>query len=133
MKDKITRIVNFIRSEIAFFEETVSNLNKDTYIANPILRRAVDKRLNDIILSLADFSMNLLRFKKRILPKTYREIILSTYEFVGDVAYKIVPLIRCRNETIHEYMNINWENVKTVKNSIKEILNFVEKVKNSVK
>jgi uncharacterized protein YutE (UPF0331/DUF86 family) len=77
--------------------------------------------------------MNALRFKKRNIPKTYKDIILVTFEFVGDIAYKIAPLTKCRNETIHGYMNINWENVKTVRNSINEILSFVEKLINCVR
>lgn len=132
MKDKIERIAEFIMEETTFFEETVRNLDKESYIANPILRRAVDKSINDIILALVDISMNLLRVKKRTLPKTYKQIILSTFEFVGDVVYKVAPLVKCRNETIHNYMNINWENVKTIKNSLNEIRQFVEKVRTLV-
>jgi uncharacterized protein YutE (UPF0331/DUF86 family) len=130
--DKIVQIEKFIKNEIEFFQTITNDMDRELYISNPILRRAVDKSLNDIILAIVDLSMNILRFKKRNIPKTYKDIILVTFEFTGDIVYKIAPLTRCRNETIHGYMNINWENVKAVRNSINEILLFVEKLMNSV-
>jgi len=129
---KIKQIETFIKNETDFFNKLVKELNRDVYVGDPILKRAVDKSLNDIILAIVDLSINFLRIKKRKIPKTYKEIILSTYEFVGDIAYKIAPLTRCRNEIIHGYMNINWENVKTIRASIDEILSFVDKLLNSV-
>lgn len=133
LQDKIEQIETFIRSEVDFFQSLVKDLDRDGYISNPVLRRAIDKSLNDIVLGIVDLSMNILRLKKRTIPRTYKDIILMTYEFVGDLAYKIAPLTKCRNETIHGYMNINWENVKTVRNSTKEILLFVDKLISSVR
>lgn len=104
------------------------NADKDAYSKDPILKRAVDKSLNDIILASVDLAANFLRLKKRTLPKTYREIVLATFEFVGDSATKMAALIKCRNETIHDYLKLNWENVKTIKNARPEIEAFVEKI-----
>jgi uncharacterized protein YutE (UPF0331/DUF86 family) len=62
------------------------------------------------------------------VPKTYKEIILSTYEFIGDSALKIAPLVTCRNEAIHGYLKLNWENVKIIRNAKDDILSYVNKI-----
>lgn len=107
LKNKIKELEVFIVAEVDFFEKLLKGMDRDTYTRDPILRRAVDKSLNDIILATVDIAMNLLRIKKRMVPKTYKDIILATYEFVGDLATKIALLTKCRNETIHGYLKIN--------------------------
>jgi uncharacterized protein YutE (UPF0331/DUF86 family) len=84
---KIRQIETFVKNETEFFNKLVKDLNREVYVGDPILRRAIDKSLNDIILAIVDLSINFLRIKKRKIPKTYKEIILSTYEFIGDIAY----------------------------------------------
>lgn len=126
--NKIVELRTFLISETDFFEKTLQNADKEVYSKDPILKRAIDKSLNDIILAAVDLSANFLRLKKRALPKTYRDIVLATYEFVGDSATKMAALIKCRNETIHDYLKLNWENVKTVKNAKIEIIEFIDKI-----
>jgi len=106
----------------------LQNPTQEAYTADQILRRAVDKSLDDIILACVDLAALLLRIKKRTIPKTYKEIILATHEFIGALALKIAPLTSCRNETIHQYMKLNWENIKTVRNAKEDILLFVNKI-----
>jgi len=50
LQDKIEQIETFIRNEVDFFQSLVKDLDRDGYISNSILRRAIDKSLNDIIL-----------------------------------------------------------------------------------
>lgn len=125
---KIKELHAFIEQEIDIFMGMLKDTTLDTYMENQILRRAIDKSLNDIILACIDMSAFLLRIKKRLLPKTYKEIVLSTHEFAGELAAKIAPLVACRNETIHGYLKLNWENVKTVKNAKDDILLFSNKI-----
>ncbi|MBI5234391.1 MAG: DUF86 domain-containing protein [Deltaproteobacteria bacterium] len=106
----------------------LQNTDREVYIKDQILRRAIDKSLNDIILATVDIAANFLKIKKRVTPKTYKEIILATHEFVGDMSYKIALLVRCRNEAIHGYLKINWENVKVIKNAKDDILCYVNKI-----
>lgn len=113
--NKIKELDAFINQEIDIFMKMLENTTMQVYSNEHILRRAIDKSLNDIILACVDLSAILLRSKKRLIPKTYNEIILSIHEFIGELALKIAPLTKCRNETIHGYLKINWENVKTVK------------------
>ena len=95
--NKISELKVFLVSETGFFIKSLQNLDKEGYSKDPVLKRAIDKSLNDIILAAVDLSANFLRLKKRALPKTYREIVLATYEFVGDSATKMASLVKCRN------------------------------------
>ena len=100
--NKITELQAFLVSETDFFTKMLQTADKEVYSKDPILKRAIDKSLNDIVLAVVDLSANFLRLKKRVLPKTYRELVLATYEFVGEPATKMASLIKCRNETIHD-------------------------------
>ena len=128
LQNKIRELEIFIISEIDIFTKMLQDIDKEIYTKDPILRRAIDKSLNDIILATVDLAAIFLRIKKRVTPKTYREIILATYEFVGELANKITPLIRCRNETIHGYLKLNWRNINTVNKSKDDILSYVNKI-----
>jgi len=128
LRDKIVELEAFINSEIDIFMKMLQNTDREVYIKDQILRRAIDKSLNDIILATVDIAANFLKLKKRVAPKTYKEIILATYEFLGDLSYKITPLVKCRNETIHGYLKTNWENVKVIRNAKDDILSYVNKI-----
>jgi len=130
---KIKELRDFVEQEIDIFMTMLKDTTFEVYRDNQILRRAIDKSLNDIVLACVDIAAVLLRIKKRVLPKTYKEIILATHEFIGDISLKIAPLIACRNETIHGYLKLNWENVKIVKNAKNDILEYLNKIMNSLK
>jgi uncharacterized protein YutE (UPF0331/DUF86 family) len=106
----------------------LDSTDRKVYFSEQIIRKAIDKTLNDIILACIDLTTVFLRIKKRVVPKNYRDIILSSHEFVGDLSYKITPLVKCRNEAIHGYLKINWENVKVIKNAKDDILSYVNKI-----
>lgn len=79
LQNKIHELEYFLTSEIDIFMKMLQNTDKERSTSKPpILRRAIDKSL----------------------------IVLSTYEFIGDLATRIAPLTRCRNETIHGYLKI---------------------------
>ncbi len=71
--------------------------------------------VNEIVLATVDLAGECLRKAERRAPNTYREIILTTRDILGDIALKAAPLAKLRNETIHEYMNINWKNIQYLK------------------
>jgi len=130
LSDKISQLRSFLSAETDFFIKTLQTVDREVYSKDPVLKRALDKSLNDIILAVIDIAANFLRLKKRALPKTYRDIVLATYEFVGEPATKMAALIKCRNETIHDYLKLNWENVKTVKNAKDDIIAFASAIMN---
>jgi uncharacterized protein YutE (UPF0331/DUF86 family) len=82
--------------------------------------------INDIILCPVDISEECLKKAKRDIPDTYRDTILTCHEFLGEIVLKVAPLVRHRNETIHQYPKVNWQNIVTVKNRIPSLKEFVE-------
>ena len=125
---KIKQLHVFIQQEMDIYIKILDSTDRKVYFSEQIIRKAIDKTLNDIILACIDLTTVFLRIKKRVVPKNYRDIILSSHEFVGDLSYKIAPLIKCRNEAIPGYLKINWENVKVIKNARDDILSYVNKI-----
>lgn len=80
-----------------------------------------------------DIAEEMLKSHKRAIPETYKDTILACYEFIGDTALKVAPLTKHRNETIHQYLKINWQNIVTVKNKLPDIKEFAEKAKENLK
>ena len=63
---------------------------------------------------------------KRDIPDTYRDTILACHEFLGEIVLKVAPLVRHQNETIHQYLKVNWQNIMTVKSRVPNIKEFDE-------
>lgn len=129
MNRKIEMLVMFLEESIDYFLKRLEGVNKDRYFADRDIRSILDKTINDIILSIVDISEELLKFYKRKIPDTYKDTILACYEFIGDVVLKTAPLVKHRNEMIHQYLKINWQNIITVKNKIPDIREFIRKIK----
>ncbi|MBI5416510.1 DUF86 domain-containing protein [Candidatus Poribacteria bacterium] len=127
--DKINRLLFFLQGTIEYFLNKIQFIDKDKYFADRDIRNILDKTINDIILCVIDLSEELLKKNNRNIPDTYRDTVLACHEFLGDVVLKIAPLTKHRNETIHEYLKINWQNVVTIKNKISDIQTFAEKIK----
>lgn len=128
--DKVKRLFAFIEETVSYFLSKLEEISKERYFADRDIRNILDKSINDIILCLVDISEECLKKKKRNIPDTYRDTILACHEFIGDVVLKIAPLVKHRNETIHQYLKVNWQNIKVVKNKVDEIREYVDKMKN---
>jgi uncharacterized protein YutE (UPF0331/DUF86 family) len=80
-----------------------------------------------------DIAEEILKANNRNIPETYKDTILACHEVLGDIVLKISPLTRHRNETIHQYLKINWQNIVTVKNKLQDIREFAEQAKRCLK
>ena len=126
------RLIAFLLESLEYFEAKYTGVDRDRYFADRDIRNILDKTINDIILCIVGICEELLKSKKRAIPDTYRDTILSCHEFLGDCVLVIAPLVRHRNEMIHQYVKINWQNIVTVKQKTDAIRNFttaLEKVK----
>lgn len=121
--NKAYAILSFIEEEIEYFDRKARDVTFEEFSANKDLRKILNATLNELVLALVDLAGECLRKKNRRVPTTYREIVLSSGEIVGGVAIKAAPLAKMRNETIHEYMNINWKNVQFLRSKGLEIIN----------
>lgn len=126
---KVKRLFAFMDETIEYFLSRIENIDRDLYFADRDKRNILDKSINDIILCLVDLSEECLKKHKRDIPDSYKDTILACHEFIGDTVLKIAPLVKHRNEAIHQYLKINWQNIVTVKNRVVEIKEFVEKMK----
>ena len=127
--NKIKHLLGFLDETVDYFLSRAEGVDRDIYFADRDKRNILDKSINDIILCLIDIAEECLKKNKRNIPDTYRDTILACHEFIGDIVLKIAPLVKHRNETIHQYLKVNWQNIVIVKSKISEIKEFVNKVK----
>ena len=129
MNHRLDRLLSFLNETIDYFLRKIEGVDRDRYFADRDIRNILDKSINDIILCIVDISEEILKGHKRNIPETYKDTILACYEFIGDIALKIAPLVKHRNETIHQYLKINWQNIITVKDRVPDIREFIERTK----
>jgi uncharacterized protein YutE (UPF0331/DUF86 family) len=132
MNHRLNRLVSFLTETIDYFLRKIEGVDRDRYFADRDIRNILDKSINDIILCIVDISEEILKGHKRNIPETYKDTILACYEFIGDIALKIAPLVKHRNETIHQYLKINWQNIITVKDRVPDIREFIERTKDLI-
>jgi uncharacterized protein YutE (UPF0331/DUF86 family) len=128
VNDKIKHLLAFLDETVDYFLSRAEVVDRDIYFADRDKRNILDKSINDIILCLIDIAEECLKKNKRNIPDTYRDTILACHEYIGDIVLKIAPLVKHRNETIHQYLKVNWQNIVIVKSKISEIKEFAEKV-----
>jgi len=129
MKTKLKTLIDYLSETVEYFLKKFEKTTKELYFADRDTRYILDKSINDIILCIVDICEEILKINKRRIPDTYKETILACYEFIGDLAIKLAPLAKCRNEVVHQYLKINWQNIQIVHNKITEIQEFIKKIK----
>lgn len=129
MDDRFEKLISFLEETVDYFLKKAEDVDRDRYFADRDIRYILDKAINDIILCLADISEEVLKSKGRSIPDSYKDTILACHEFVGDIALKVAPLTKHRNEVVHQYLKVNWQNIVTVKGKINEIKEFASKIK----
>ena len=132
MNNRLNKLLAFLDETIDYFIRKIEGVDRDRYFADRDVRNILDKSINDIILCIVDISEEILKEHKRTIPETYKDTILACYEFTGDTALKMAPLVKHRNETIHQYLKINWQNIITIKDKISDIREFLEKTKDLI-
>lgn len=126
----VDKLSSFLQETIEYFLVKVQEVDRDKYFADRDIRNILDKTINDIILRVVDLSEECLKENKRAIPDTYRDTVLACHEFLGEIVLKVAPLVKRRNETVHQYLKINWQNIVAVKNKIPDIKSFIEKMAN---
>lgn len=129
MGTKVENLLSFLNETLDYFSLKLVGIDRDRYFADRDIRNILDKTINDIILCIVDLSEEILKKYRRNIPETYKDTLLACYEFIGDVALKVAPLVKHRNETIHQYLKINWQNIITVKERISDIREFMERAR----
>ena len=131
MKKRIDKLTDFLNETLVYFLRKTEGIDRDRYFADRDIRYILDKCINDIILCIVDIAEECLKHRNRSIPETYRDTILACYEFIGEVALRVAPLVKHRNELVHQYLKMNWQNIIVVKNKIEDIKMFSEAVRKS--
>ena len=118
------RLFDFLSETIDYFLKKLEGINRDRYFADRDIRSILDKTLNDIILCIVDIAEECLKEREKSIPDTYKDTILACHEFMGDIVLKVAPLVRLRNEAIHQYLKMNWQNIITLKEKLSDIREF---------
>lgn len=127
--EQAARLLEFLEETIDYFTRKTEGVDRDRYFADRDIRNILDKTINDIILCVVDICELCLRRGKRTIPETYKDAVLACYELLGDIALKIAPLVKHRNETIHQYLKVNWQNIVAVKTRTADIEEFLERAR----
>jgi uncharacterized protein YutE (UPF0331/DUF86 family) len=133
MSDKAQKLFAFLDETTVYFLKKLEGVDRDVYYADRDIRNILDKTINDIILCLVDIAEECLKKNGRLVPETYRDTILACHEFLGETALKVAPLVKHRNEMIHQYLKINWQNIITVKGRIPAIQEYLLKMKEALR
>lgn len=131
--NRVERLISFLDETIEYFLKRADRIDRDRYFADRDSRNIMDKALNDLILCIVDISEECLKKKKLHIPDTYKDTVLACHELLGEIVLKVAPLTKHRNETIHQYLKINWQNIVTVKKKIPVIKEFAAKAKGFLK
>lgn len=89
-------------------------VNCDKYFLDRRIRRILDKKMNEIILSIIEMEEESLRKHEGLKPE------LACHGFADHVVLKIGPIVKRRNEVVHEYRKTSWQSIITGRNRIKE-------------
>lgn len=127
--DRVDRLFSFMDESVSYFLIKSDNVDRDRYFADRDIRNILDKTINDIILCMVDIAEECLKKSKRSIPDTYKDTVLACYEQLGDCVLRVAPLVKHRNETIHQYLKVNWQNIVTVKNKLPDVVAFTEKAR----
>jgi len=127
LNERAEKLIVFLNETTEYFRDKFQRVTRDRYFAERDIRNILDKTINDIILCTVDLSEECLKKHKRSIPDTYKDTVLACYEILGEVTLKVAPLTKCRNETVHQYLKINWHNIVTVKNKLSDIAIFAQK------
>lgn len=126
---KAERLISFLEETVAYFINKIEKIDSDRYFADRDTRNILDKTINDLILCTVDIAEECLKKMGLSIPDTYKDTVLACYDLLGEVVLKIAPLTKQRNETVHQYLKMNWQNIVTVKKKIPDIREFAAKAK----
>lgn len=127
--DKTTRLLTFLSDSLDYFLKKLDGVDRDRYFADRDVRCILDKTINDIVLCVVDLCEECLKENGRGIPDTYKDTVLACHEFLGDVVLAVAPLVKHRNEMVHQYLKVNWQNIVAVKQKLPVVKAFAAKVR----
>jgi uncharacterized protein YutE (UPF0331/DUF86 family) len=132
-KIRLVKHISFLEKELDDYQKFKS-LTWNEYSDDRDKRRNVERWIENIVTSSVDIAKLVLTSKKKIIPDTYKEMLLSLSLvpcFDKENTKKIAQWVRFRNIVVHEYLDIKWKSIKRFIQETEKIYNeFVNEAKN---
>jgi uncharacterized protein YutE (UPF0331/DUF86 family)/predicted nucleotidyltransferase len=113
-KNRLINILDFFKSELKDYPK-FADLEQSNYQSDNVLKRNVERWVENIINSSIDIAKILLASEKKKIPQTYREIMreLSLIKnFESETAENLAIFAKLRNILAHEYLDIRFTQIK---------------------
>lgn len=114
VRESIIRRIEFVRAELFDFEDYRS-LDSNTYNADRVARRNVERIIENVCNSVSDVSKIILSQYDTQMPESYRDVFikLRVLGLINDqLCAQMAHVSRVRNILAHQYLDIKWEYIK---------------------
>src|SRR3989338_10340981 len=113
-KNRLINILDFLKSELKDYPK-FADMNQLKYQSDTVLKRNVERWVENIINSSIDIAKILLASEKKKIPQTYREImrelpLIKNFKF--ETAENLAIFAKLRNILAHEYLDIRFTQIK---------------------
>ena len=105
-------------------------------IKDPYLQDIIERNLEVSAQAAIDIANRIISIEGLEKPRDYYEAILRLGEadiLPLDFARKLAPIAGFRNILVHDYMDINWDEVYSNLHQTQDLLQFMDHVKNWMK
>ena len=136
IKVRLIKHITFLEKEISDYEKFKS-LTWGEYDQDRDKRRNVERWVENIISSSIDISKIILASEDRLLPDTYKNVVLTISLVPGfdkETMEYLAEWVKLRNIVAHEYLDIRWNQIKRFINETEVPYKiFLESVKKYLK
>ncbi len=110
--------------------------DKGELIQDPYIKDIVERNLEVAAQAVIDIANRIISLEMLEKPRDYYEAIMRLGEaniIPLDFAKKLAPLAGFRNILVHDYMDINWDEVYKNLHQLDDLSHFLDYVKNWMK
>lgn len=129
---RLVKHISFLEKELDEYQKFQSLSWKD-YNEDRDKRRNIERWIENIVTSSVDIARIILAAEEKILPDTYKELVITLSlipGFENETMKKLAEWVRFRNIIVHEYLDIKW---KSINKFIQETEAIYREFLNSVK
>ncbi len=109
---------------------------KEEIIQDPYMQDIVERNLEVAAQAVIDIANRIISIEVLEKPRDYYEAIMRLGEakiIPLDFAQKLAPIAGFRNILVHDYMDINWDEVYNNLHQLHDLSRFMDYVKNWMK
>lgn len=136
-KGSILARISFLESELKDLNE-LRNTDWKTYREDKIVRKTVERTIENIVNALIDISKIILSDKAAgEIPSNYSQVVLklSALKLVEfELAEQLAECVKLRNFLAHQYLDLRWDKIKKFLQQAPDLFPlFIQSVKNTLK